>query len=204
MYTVGISESATKTNVAANNYAFGEDGKKADGITAAESSEKNKDGSAKPKTDSVGLAWDKSDKRVILKLSKAENKRLSKLEEAFEQMKALLAQSTQQWEQVKEQNESQNEAAKIKLKCIRIANNIMSGDKVPMKDIQFLQKHEPELYQTAILLARRKDDPEERASELDDDDRKSESTADNISKAFGGDNVSADGVIAAISEAAGE
>ena len=45
---------------------------------------------------------------------------------------------------------------------------IMNGDRVPMKDEQFLAETEPEMYANAIMLHRQNDDPKKFKSLLDD------------------------------------
>jgi hypothetical protein len=64
----------------------------------------------------------------------------------------------------------------IALKCLIISRRIMAGDKVPVEDHRFLQKHDPELYGKAILMRLPKQDPHE-YKRISEDDSNSEGTA---------------------------
>lgn len=54
--------------------------------------------------------------------------------------------------------------------CMQIAMRIISGDKVPDKDRQFLAENDPGMYSKALLLQRQNDDPKKHKSLLPDDD----------------------------------
>ena len=54
-------------------------------------------------------------------------------------------------------------------KCQKIAASIMRGDRVPMKDLQYLMDNDPDGYKLAIALRREKKDPEDVESVLDDE-----------------------------------
>ena len=55
--------------------------------------------------------------------------------------------------------------------CQKIAASIMKGDKVPMKDLQFLMENDPDGYRLAMAMRRHKEDPEEVDSVLEDEDK---------------------------------
>lgn len=61
-------------------------------------------------------------------------------------------------------------------KCLTIALRIINGDRVPMKDEQFLAETEPEMYANAIMLQRQNDNPQKFNSLLDD--KKDDTTTD--------------------------
>lgn len=59
-------------------------------------------------------------------------------------------------------------------KCMRIASRIMSGDKVPQKDREYLAKNEPEMYAKALMLRCQKKNPKEYKSLVDDEEETTE------------------------------
>lgn len=66
---------------------------------------------------------------------------------------------------------------KAKLKCAKIAANIMAGKRVPRQDEKFLRDNDPKGYQMAILMRKKDPDEKECKSELDEEDlAKGEST----------------------------
>ena len=54
--------------------------------------------------------------------------------------------------------------------CEKIAASIMRGDKVPLEDLRFLMKNDPDGYRLAMALRRHKEDPEEMDSVLEDEE----------------------------------
>lgn len=50
-------------------------------------------------------------------------------------------------------------AKEIQKICIKIASRIKKGDKVPLKDLQYLLKKDPQLYQMAMVSIKPNDDP---------------------------------------------
>ncbi len=77
-------------------------------------------------------------------------------------------QKTRQMEMLRQQLEAGNQQAKetakgfeTKLNCILIAIRVMNGDRVPLKDMQYLRENEPEMYAQAILLRRKNDRPKD-------------------------------------------
>ena len=51
-----------------------------------------------------------------------------------------------------EQAKAQAEEMEQKLKCLKIANNLISGKQVPLQDLQYLQKHDQTTYAKALTL----------------------------------------------------
>ena len=64
-------------------------------------------------------------------------------------------------------------------KCLKIADRISSGDKVPKKDETFLKKNNPELYSQAIMLRVQNDDPKKHKSILEDENNTNQSKSEN-------------------------
>lgn len=67
----------------------------------------------------------------------------------------------EQIRQAQEQADAQGEAMENHGKCMLIASRIMSGDKVPKEDEQFLIENNAELYMRAITMRVEKEDPRE-------------------------------------------
>ncbi len=88
------------------------------------------------------------------------------------QLQAQLAMYQQELEAADEQAEAVEESFSTFGKCMRIAMRITNGDKVPLKDIDFLMEHEPDLYKQAIMMRRPNDEPKEWESVLDEEDEK--------------------------------
>ncbi len=66
-----------------------------------------------------------------------------------------------------------------KMKCLKIAMNIMKGKKVPPQDEQYLMENDPEGYKLAIAMrALVKEDKKECKSVLDDKDKKGGETSE--------------------------
>ena len=65
-----------------------------------------------------------------------------------------------------------------RLKCLKIASRIMSGDKVPPEDPRFLLENDPKLYQMAVTGRLPKEDPKEHKSVLDEEDLGGPESAD--------------------------
>lgn len=81
-------------------------------------------------------------------------------------------------ESSQQQAEAAGEGFKAEARCLKIASNLMSGKKVPVKDQQYLMEKNPKLYQMAIAMRRVEKDPEECESVLgDEEEKKSESAA---------------------------
>lgn len=118
--------------------------------------------------------------------------------ERLEQMADDLSIYREQWESSQESAKAQAEEIEILIKCIKISVSIISGDKVPQDDKQFLFEHQPDMYANAIILARKKESPDEKDSVLEDDDK--DSFLDDMKKALGEDNISAEGVLSAIGD----
>ena len=76
-----------------------------------------------------------------------------------EKMKELLKENQDELERVKKQFEnsaedtkSSREAMKILITCLEISRRIITGNIVPIKDHEFLRKHDPALYAKSILM----------------------------------------------------
>lgn len=54
------------------------------------------------------------------------------------------------------------------MKCLQIASRILKGDKVPQEDINFLVKHQPDLYSATMIMKQNKEDPKVHESLLDE------------------------------------
>ena len=77
-------------------------------------------------------------------------KKATGLQGLLEQLKDLSA-----------QGQAEAESIKVRIKCLQIALRIMSGDKVPVEDHQYLLKHDPELYAEAVVRRIPKENPHE-------------------------------------------
>lgn len=62
----------------------------------------------------------------------------------------------------------------IQRKCMKISVNIMSGNKVPPEDMEYLMKHDINGYKLAMAMRKPKKNPKELKSVLTDEDRKAE------------------------------
>lgn len=81
-------------------------------------------------------------------------------------------------EQATASAEAQNEQFETMNRCSKIAANVMSGKKVPLKDLQYLMKHDSKLYQMAMAMRRPPKDDKECDSVLKDgDDESSDSVS---------------------------
>jgi len=58
-------------------------------------------------------------------------------------------------------SDTKDKPYEIRIKCLKIARRIMRGDKVSIKDLQYLMENDPELYLLAIMFRVPKEDPEE-------------------------------------------
>lgn len=84
---------------------------------------------------------------------------------------------SQQIAQANEQADAQNEQFETMNRCSKIAANVMSGKKVPLKDLQYLMKHDSKLYQMAMVMRRPPKDDKECDSVLKDGDDESSDSA---------------------------
>lgn len=97
---------------------------------------------------------------------------------------AISQQIAQANEQATATADAQNEQFKTMNRCSKIAANVMSGKKVPLKDLQYLMKHDSKLYQMAMAMRRPPKDDKECDSVLKDgDDESSDSASSAVSDA---------------------
>ena len=77
-------------------------------------------------------------------------------------------------EMVKENRENQDKENEIdiKIKCFKIYLRMIKGDKVPLKDKNYLMKHEPKLYTNALLFKKEKDKPKKHESLVKDEENR--------------------------------
>ncbi|HML38588.1 MAG TPA: hypothetical protein PKA19_14405 [Bacillota bacterium] len=106
-----------------------------------------------------------SDEKVMEKW-KSEQEKLKK---AAEQMKAMRA----QMKQAEESAKAEQDELKALITCMEISRRIISGDKVPPKDHQYLMEHDMGLYARSIMLRRFKEDPYEYDQLSEDEKSKS-------------------------------
>lgn len=117
--------------------------------------------------------------------------RQEKILQKQEAQKNKLAQYGDISQQIAQANEqatatadAQNEQFKTMNRCSKIAANVMSGKKVPLKDLQYLMKHDSKLYQMAMAMRRPPKDDKECDSVLKDgDDESSDSASSAVSDA---------------------
>ena len=67
------------------------------------------------------------------------------------------------------------EAAEAARLCAKIAARIREGDRVPMKDLRYLLKTDPDLYLMAMIMRQEKEDPEKWDSLLKDKEQSPDS-----------------------------
>lgn len=96
---------------------------------------------------------------------------------------AISQQIAQANEQATATADAQNEQFKTMNRCSKIAANVMSGKKVPLKDLQYLMKHDSKLYQMAMAMRRPPKDDKECDSVLKDGDDESSDSASSTDSA---------------------
>lgn len=100
------------------------------------------------------------------------------------QRKAELARLMEEMKNADKQAEAAGESVKVMSRCIKIASRILNGDKVPLKDMKYLQENDPDMFRQAITLRRVNPEPKEYDSVLEDEE--------NETSESGGNNRSAD------------
>lgn len=136
--------------------------------------------------------------------------RQEKILQKQEAQKNKLAQYGDISQQIAQANEqatatadAQNEQFKTMNRCSKIAANVMSGKKVPLKDLQYLMKHDSKLYQMAMAMRRPPKDDKECDSVLKDgDDESSDSASSAVSDASASSSPAAGGSVEAPAPAA--
>lgn len=76
--------------------------------------------------------------------------------EAFEKTKAGLVMGTSN-----EEDDGEVDPLKIHIMCLEISRRIISGDKVPQSDYDFLLENDPEMYARSITMRVLKENPKE-------------------------------------------
>ena len=71
---------------------------------------------------------------------------------------------------VDESSESNSKSIDSVATCMKIARRIMNGDRVPTKDIRFLQENYPDLYKQALLFRKVNPKPKKYKSLVGDDE----------------------------------
>lgn len=110
-----------------------------------------------------------SDPTVQTETKTRQTDRADVLSLSQEARKAALEQIENLRQQLIEANRQADETSdgfEVMRNCMLIALRIMNGDKVPFKDQQYLQKHQPEMYAQALLMRRKNDDPKDHKSVL--------------------------------------
>lgn len=126
----------------------------------------------KQKTDQQDAVRYETQEDVTLTISQeAKEQKLKKQQEREAWLKQEQEQFQAMAEQEKESSEQRGEALKKQMKCLRIAMNIVSGDRVPPEDEAYLLKNDPELYNKSMSMRMPKKDPEECDSVLEDEDK---------------------------------
>ncbi|NLZ83728.1 MAG: hypothetical protein GX915_08690 [Clostridiales bacterium] len=109
--------------------------------------------------------------KQMIEKSEEENKQENKIRDYYLELQEQLKQAHESADAAGESFESLG-------KCIQIAMRIVSGDKVPIQDEQYLMENNMELYSMAMNMRMIKEDPKEWDSLLDED-KKTMSLQDN-------------------------
>lgn len=78
--------------------------------------------------------------------------------------------------------ESMKETMEILQTCRTIAARVQAGDKVPLKDLRYLMKHDIRGYQLAMSMRRQKENPKEWKSAIPEEREKTEAAGKSDSK----------------------
>ena len=73
-------------------------------------------------------------------------------------------------ERSRESSEGAKESSQDFIKCLLIAQRIMSGDRVPIKDQKFLAEKQPDLFLKAMIMKTTKADPKKNKSLIEDEE----------------------------------
>ncbi len=63
----------------------------------------------------------------------------------------------------------------VYIKCLKIAGNIIAGKDVPESDLNYLQKHDPEMFAMAQMRRMEEEDPEKAEEVADEEESEQES-----------------------------
>lgn len=80
--------------------------------------------------------------------------------QALRERLARRADIRDQLDDANETAEAMGESFQVMSRCMKIAANIMSGKKVPAKDVQYLMEHDSKLFQMAMAMRRSPKDEE--------------------------------------------
>lgn len=75
-----------------------------------------------------------------------------------------------------EQGDAAGESVKTMSRCMKIAQRIMNGDKVPIKDMKYLQENYPDMMKQALTFRRANPEPKEYKSVLEDEEESGDGT----------------------------
>ena len=109
------------------------------------------------------------DEKQILKKEEDRQKQIQEARELDNYQKML--------ESSRAQTKSAGEAARIRMKCMLIASRIMSGNKVPKKDYQYLAKNDPELYGKALTMRIKRENPKKYKAVSEEEEAKENTTS---------------------------
>lgn len=73
--------------------------------------------------------------------------------------------------------DSMRKAMKVLKICNKIAARIRAGDHVPLKDLRYLMKHDPQAYQMALASRKPKEDPKKWESAIPKEEQENEQSA---------------------------
>lgn len=110
-----------------------------------------------------------TDENQILKKEEARQKQIQEARELENYQKML--------ENSRTQAKASGDAAKIRMKCMLIASRIMSGNKVPKKDYQYLAKNDPELYGKALIMRIKRENPKKYKAVSEEEEAKENTTS---------------------------
>lgn len=82
---------------------------------------------------------------------------------------------SQQLEDADNTADAQGESLRVMNRCMKIAANIMSGKRVPPKDLKYLMEHDSKMYQMAMAMRRPSKDDEKCDPVIRDEDEESSS-----------------------------
>ncbi len=115
--------------------------------------------------------------RQALDYLEQQDKLREELDERRSQQHSLIQSQLDAMQTKKSELDALGKHLKTQSKCQKIAASIMKGDRVPPEDLAYLMKNDPEGYKLAMAMRRPKKDPEDCESVLDEEDKKSGSSA---------------------------
>lgn len=97
----------------------------------------------------------------------------------------------QQMEDADDTADAEGESLRVMNRCMKIASNIMSGKRVPLKDLKYLMEHDSKMYQMAMAMRRPSKDDEKCDPVVKDEDEDENSSSGETTAAGTDDTVSA-------------